>query len=50
MPGRAGLSGFILGLFFSILSIPPARAKLFREAWLILSENGLYRPLSFLFG
>jgi hypothetical protein len=39
MPGRAGLLGFILDWYFSILSIPPARAKLFREAWLILSEK-----------
>ncbi len=31
--------GFILDSYFSILSIPPARAKLFREAWLILSEK-----------
>jgi hypothetical protein len=29
--------------------ILPARAKLFSEAWLILSENGLSMPLSFLF-
>jgi hypothetical protein len=49
MPRRAGLSGFILDSYFSILLIPPARAKLFSEAWLILSENGLSMPLSFLF-
>jgi len=39
MPRRAGLSGFILDSYFSILSILPAGAKLFSEAWLILSEN-----------
>jgi hypothetical protein len=49
MPGRAGLSGFILGLYFSILSIPPARAKLFREAWLILSEKDRFALHSLFF-
>jgi hypothetical protein len=49
MPRRAGLSGFILDSYFSILSILPARVKLFSEAWLILSENGLSMPLNFLF-
>jgi hypothetical protein len=39
MPGRAGLSRFILGSYFSILSILPAGAKLFSEDWLILSEK-----------
>ena len=34
-------------MYFSILSIPHARAKLFSEAWLILSENGLSMPLGF---
>jgi hypothetical protein len=39
MTRRAGLSGFILDSYFSILSILPDRAKLFSEAWLILSEK-----------
>jgi hypothetical protein len=47
MPGRAGLSGFILDTYFSILSIPPARAKLFSEAWLILSEKDRFALHSF---
>jgi len=38
LTGFTGLSGFILGSYFSILSI-----------LLILSENGLSMPLSFLF-
>jgi hypothetical protein len=49
MPRRARLSEFILDSYFSILSILPAGAKLFKEDWLILSENGLSMPLSFLF-
>jgi hypothetical protein len=49
MPRRAGLPGFILDSYFSILSILPARAKLFSEDWLIRSENGPSMPLSFLF-
>jgi hypothetical protein len=49
MPGRAGLSGFILDSYFSILSILPARAKLFSEDWLILSENVLSMPSSFFY-
>jgi hypothetical protein len=37
-------------VFYSyILSILPARAKLFSEDWLILSENGTFMPLSFIF-
>jgi hypothetical protein len=49
MLGRAGLSGSILGSHFSILSIPPARAKLFSEAWLILSEKDRFALHSLLF-
>jgi hypothetical protein len=43
------LSGFVLDSYCTILFILPARAKLFSEDWLILSENGLSMLLSFSF-
>jgi hypothetical protein len=36
-------------MYFSILSIPPARAKLFSEAWLILSEKDRFALHSLFF-
>jgi hypothetical protein len=45
-----GLTGYFwFSLVFYILSILRAGAKLFGEAWLILSENKTFMLLSFLF-